>query len=183
MAKKNETPTKNGFEKKVDGLFEIRSQIEELSSQAAVLETSLKDEGRKFVSGFGSVNLLGEKANAQIQVRRPSCSIPSDHIEPVKKVLGPLFPVFFKLETDGREVLKESKKEELKKLIENAGKDPEDFFTVSFTAKANDNFLDGTMRKALKLKDSIFDSVIKFSTVKGSLDGVIALKFLTKKEE
>jgi len=181
--KKNSTPEIGGFEKKVDELKGIVSEIEDLKSKASVLEGELKEEGRSKINGFGSLNFLGSDVIAQIQKRRPSISANNGGVEKLEGLLGDKFPLLFEVETDGSWTLKQDRVNELQTIISKAGKDVSDFIVLNRTAKAKDTFLEEPVRLALlgkKAKD-IFEKVIGLCNVKGSLDGVLALKWNLRK--
>ena len=183
--KKNSTPEIGGFEKKVDELKGIVSEIEDLKSKASVLESELKEEGASKISGFGSLNFLGSDVIAQIQKRRPSISANNGGVEKLEGLLGDKFPLLFEVETDSSApwALRQDRVNELQTIISKAGKDVSDFITLNRTAKAKDTFLEEPVRLALlgkKAKD-IFEKVLSFCNVKGSLDGVLALKWNAKK--
>jgi cell division septum initiation protein DivIVA len=117
--KKQTTPEVSGFEKKVDTLKGIVSEIEDLKSRASVLEDELKQEGASRISSFGSLNFLGSDAIAQIQKRRPSIS--STKVDELQSVLGDKFGLLFDVETDGSWTLKQDRVSELQTIISKAG--------------------------------------------------------------
>lgn len=181
--KKQETPEVSGFERAVDRLFSLEGEIEALKSEADVIEADLKEEGTKLIAGFGSVNLKGSSALAQIQKRRPSISVSGGNIAEAQKLLGDRFGMFFDSVTDGVEELRRDKAAEVKKILVSLKRDPSDFFTVRREARANDTFLKEEVRAALlgKKAKEVFERLMALVNVKGAFEGVMALKWVVKK--
>lgn len=191
---KAEIPTITAFREEVDSLFKLEKKIEVLKGEASGIEATLKEKGTSFLRNelekeYGSLNLAGTEISGQIQVRHASVSLFGDALVEAKKKLGKKFDVFFSVESEvlEEESVKREKIPELKKLILKAGEDPSAYIsplTIVKVGKAKDSWFDGKMRKAVlgAAKEKLFEAVNAVAKIKGDVKGIIAFKWVPKKE-
>jgi len=143
------TPETEEFASSVDEGWELEQKVEALKSELKLLEDALKDKARSFVRGFGSVNLHGSEATAQIQFRHPSVSIPNGNLRKAEELLGKDLYLFFNVTTTGETCIRPERVDEVKELLLKAKKNPDEFFALERIAKAKDTWLEAEVSERL----------------------------------